>query len=131
MTAEPLPALPPEVAAVLRQGAHVIVCLRKCWPCQFGECAEPGTWHTWADLDDIEYAKAAGQPDPSIHRCGCPCAGTGDRPEPVDALDLAAGRVDLDGQVETLQPCPVCGEGICGYDAEGRPLAHVVTDTDT
>lgn len=106
----------------------VIVCLAKCWPCQFGEHEQPPRWHTWADQDDVVHARATGSPDPSTSRCGCSCAGTGDRPEPVDVLELAAASVDLDGAVEQHQPCPVCGEVICGYDTEGRPLIHLDTE---
>ena len=33
--------------------------------------------------------------------------------------------------IDDTQPCAECGErGACGYDAEGRPMVHVVTEDD-
>ena len=32
---------------------------------------------------------------------------------------------DADVAAATWAPCLVCGEVICGYDAEGRPMTHV------
>ncbi len=49
----------------------------KCWPCQLGPDSNhfnPPQWHTWADEEDVQHARAIGQPDPSDKRCGCRCA---------------------------------------------------------
>lgn len=40
--------------------------------------------------------------------------------------------IDLD-DIEQMQgsPCPVCGQpGACGYDADGRPMIHLMEDGD-
>jgi len=67
------PSMREEIAAALKAG-QAIVCYTQCWPCQFGEHYKPKKWHTWADEDDVEHAKATGQPDPRFSRCGCYCA---------------------------------------------------------
>lgn len=55
----------------------VMVCFAKCDGCAWGlgeACYDPPQWHTWAGPEDIEHARATGQPDPTTGRCGCPCA---------------------------------------------------------
>jgi hypothetical protein len=45
--------------------------------------------------------------------------GTDDDPPDPPALDVD-------------RPCPECGErGACGYDAEGRPMVHVVVEGES
>jgi hypothetical protein len=64
----------------------VIICYTRCWSCQYGEHYAPPQWHTWADQEDVDHAKATGQSDPSESRCGCPCADVPDsaaRPVPA------------------------------------------------
>jgi hypothetical protein len=65
--------LPAEVLAALQNG-DAIGCLTECYSCMFGSHFDPPKWHTWADDDDIEYARNTGQPDPRGSRCGCECA---------------------------------------------------------
>jgi hypothetical protein len=75
------PKLTPQQAAdvlnALKRG-EAIVCLTKCWPCQFGQHTDSP--HTWMDDEDIEHA---GLPAPTGHAsraklaterpCGCYC----------------------------------------------------------
>lgn len=65
-----------DLAAVAEAIANgdAIVCMTRCYPCQFGRHFDPAEWHTWADEDDTAHAEQTGQPDPSASRCGCPCA---------------------------------------------------------
>lgn len=58
----------------------LIICYSTCWSCKFDCHFDPPQWHSWADEDDIEYAKTTGQADPSMQKCGCSCAGTGSKP---------------------------------------------------
>jgi hypothetical protein len=51
----------------------VIVCYAKCDPCRFGCCYDPPLAHGWAEPEDIEQAKATGDPEPQ-GLCACPCA---------------------------------------------------------
>lgn len=47
-----------------------------------------------------------------------------DPPEPDDVAEW-----ELESRIGT--PCPECGQrGACAYDAEGRPMIHVVTSED-
>ena len=101
----------------------------RCWSCMLGQHYPTPTWHTWADSDDVEHARATGQPDPSTGRCGCPCVNDADfcakygtpEPEPPD-ID----EVSLDGA-----PCAECGAaGACAYDNEGRPLIHTTDEEE-
>lgn len=85
------------VSAAIARG-DFIVCATRCYACQFGECQDPPAWHTWAEKDDIEHAKATGQPDPAESRCGCSCA--------VVREPAAAHEMPRD---VTPQPCDVCG----------------------
>lgn len=55
-----------------------LVCYSKCWSCNFGEHFDPPQWHTWADDEDVECARDAGQPDPTSQRCGCWCVEAGE-----------------------------------------------------
>jgi hypothetical protein len=48
---------------------QAIVCYTHCYPCRFDEHHEPPQWHTWADDEDIQHAKATGLPDPTQSRC--------------------------------------------------------------
>jgi hypothetical protein len=50
-----------------------IVCYAKCWACNFGECNQCAK--TWADFEDIDYAKATGQDWEALaaQPCGCYC----------------------------------------------------------
>lgn len=119
----------PQVAGAYVSGRYAVICYTKCWPCQFGQHHTPPQWHTWADDDDIRHAVTTCRPDPSTSRCGCPCADP-DAQQP----DWGDGEPDLDdygpdGGVEsyTQEPRPVCeATGACGWDAEGRPLIHVM-----
>lgn len=70
------PPTPEAVAALLSalQGhAPAIICLTKCEPCMYGSHFDEPTPHSWAGPEDIEHAKATGQPEP-IGNCGCHCA---------------------------------------------------------
>lgn len=92
----------------------------RCEPCMWG--SHPGGWHSWAGPDDIEHARATGQPDPSTRRCACDCVA-----EEPNRSEL---ELDPDASLEVL-PCPVCGEpGACSYDSEGRPLIHTYNDDE-
>jgi hypothetical protein len=66
------------IVAAMQRG-DAVVCLAKCWPCQFGDHFGAPTWHTWADDEDGKHARDTGQPDPRESRCGCRCA---DAPPP-------------------------------------------------
>ena len=58
----------------------VIVCYSRCWSCMCGQCYDPPQVHPWWDEDDVQHAKATGQPAPE-GVCACPCA----RPQPAEA----------------------------------------------
>ena len=95
--------------------------LIRCQSCMWGQC--PGGQHDWADVDDIEHARATGQPSPEGQPCNCDCIKQ--LPE-VDLEDVADEDMWLDWQT-----CPVCGsEAACGYDNEGRPLIHALPAED-
>ncbi|MER5706015.1 hypothetical protein [Streptomyces sp. NPDC002122] len=64
-------------AAVEAGQRRVIVCYAWCEPCQWGQCYDKPTPHGWAGSEDIEHARAMGQPEPTGN-CACPCATTGD-----------------------------------------------------
>lgn len=63
-----------EIVAALKKG-DAIVCYAKCWPCQFGQCADQP--HTWMDDDDREHAGIpASTPAAELAAtkpCGCHC----------------------------------------------------------
>ncbi len=65
-----------EVVDALRAG-NAIVCLTKCWPCQFGQHTDAP--HTWMDDDDAEHAGIvvtghASRANLATDRpCGCWC----------------------------------------------------------
>ena len=70
------PDRPPQGHTALRETAPaVMVCLTRCYPCQFDE--HPGRPHTWMAQDDAEHA---GHPWPlpdetaAENPCGCRCA---------------------------------------------------------
>jgi hypothetical protein len=75
------PKLTPQQAAEILntiKAGKAIVCLTKCWPCQFGQHTD--TQHTWMDDDDREHAgipAPAGHADrarlAAEHPCGCWC----------------------------------------------------------
>lgn len=67
-----------ELTAAMQNGNY-IVCYTKCWGCMTGEHFDPERWHQWADGEDVEHAANTGQPDPSGQRCGCYCAGKGEK----------------------------------------------------
>ncbi|MFI7448146.1 hypothetical protein ACIBQX_11665 [Nonomuraea sp. NPDC049714] len=56
---------------------YAIVCLTRCWACQFGQHFDPPQAHTWMDPEDAEHA---GHPWPlpadvaDANRCACRCA---------------------------------------------------------
>lgn len=108
-------------------GPGIVVCYATCWACKFDQCYETPTWHSWADLDDIEWARETGQSDPSDQRCACKCA---DGPREADRR--ARPYMDPDDVAEidpqmSSEPCPECGEhGACAWDSEGRPLIHAL-----
>lgn len=106
----------PFAAAYLIDGQNVCAyTTARCDCCMFGQ--HPGGLHGWAGIEDIEHAKATGQPDPSNQKCGCDCT---DGP----VLDQPEPDVEVD-TFSDLEPCPICGEhGACSYDSEGRPLVH-------
>ena len=99
-----------------------IVCYNRCWQCSLTtDC--PGGWHTWADLDDIEWALSAGYPDPSGSKCGCPCA---------DGPVLDSGPSEPDYDSIDARPCPVCeASGACGFDNDDRPWIHVIEEDES
>jgi hypothetical protein len=51
----------------------VIVCYARCWACMFDQHHDPPQPHPWAGDEDIEHARATGQPEPTGN-CACPCA---------------------------------------------------------
>ena len=55
------------------QPIRILVCLTRCWPCQFDECPTPPSPHPWADPAAPEHAAHTGQPEPTGN-CGCHCA---------------------------------------------------------
>jgi hypothetical protein len=61
------------LAAALRGEAPAIVCYAKCGPCMYGCHYDEPTPHPWAGDEDIEHARATGQPEPT-GICGCSCA---------------------------------------------------------
>lgn len=66
---------PEQVAAfdeAIKAG-NAIVCYAKCEPCQYGSHYDPPKVHGWAGTEDIDHARATGQPEPT-GRCGCRCA---------------------------------------------------------
>lgn len=102
-------------------GDGIRVQYARCWSCICGQC--PGGGHPWADAEDIEHAKATGQPDPMDQKCGCVCA---DGPE-IEQPEPGWGEVTF----SDTTPCPVCGEmGACAYDAEGLPMIHAFNEGD-
>lgn len=69
---------PPEqvaetLAAALRGETPAIICYTKCESCMYGYHYEPPRPHRWAGDEDIDHAKATGQPEPTGN-CGCWCA---------------------------------------------------------
>jgi hypothetical protein len=73
---------PDEVAAIiaaLRSG-NAIVCLTKCWSCQFGECPPVSPPHTWMSEADLVHAQMPVPACPAewielaVRKpCGCSC----------------------------------------------------------
>ena len=97
-------------------GNDVRVQYARCWSCMLGSC--PGGPHDWADSEDVDHAKAMGQPDPTGQSCGCVCA---DGPELAQPYDDEPEWVSLGAD-----PCTICGStSECGSDAEGNPWIHV------
>lgn len=81
----------------------VIVCYAKCDSCTYGfgeACYDPPQWHTWAGPEDIDHARATGQPDPTTGRCGCPCA-----VEPATILCSCGKPFPEDGGAEGVCEC--------------------------
>ena len=105
----------------MRRG-DLVVCYARCWQCALTDTC-PGGWHTWADPDDVFHAAATGQPDPSVSKCGCPCADgpvLDNEPEP-DYDDVSIG-----GAI-----CPICDAvGECGFDNDDRPWIHIYAEDD-
>jgi len=100
----------------------VIICYARCWQCSLTDTC-PGGWHTWADADDIFHAALTGQPDPSVSKCGCPCA---DGPE----IEQEQPEPDMDSI--DARPCPVCeASGACGFDNDDRPWIHVIEEDES
>jgi hypothetical protein len=96
-------------------GNGIRVQYARCWACMLGQC--PGGNHPWADADDIEHAKATGQPDPSEQKCGCVCA---------DGPELTPDRDEPEWESLNAAPCTVCGSaGACGTDPDGNDWAHI------
>jgi hypothetical protein len=55
----------------------VVVCLTRCWPCQFSEHHTPPKPHTWMDPDDAEHAGHSWPLPAEVaakNVCACPCA---------------------------------------------------------
>jgi hypothetical protein len=76
MTNEPDQTAGEQVTAAIQRG-DAIVCLTKCWPCQFDDHFDEPTPHTWMDDDDAEHAGIAyplSVENAARHNCGCPCA---------------------------------------------------------
>lgn len=42
----------------------------RCWACMTDGCYREPTRHPWWDQDDVDHARATGQPDPT-GECGC------------------------------------------------------------
>lgn len=99
----------------------------RCEPCQCGQHYATPTWHTWAGKEDVEHARKTGQPDPTTSVCGCPCVH-----DPGFCAQYGEPEPEPDYDDESLDadPCPVCSAtGACGYDTEGRPMIHSLTDS--
>ncbi|MEU2510195.1 hypothetical protein ABZ621_36655 [Streptomyces sp. NPDC007863] len=78
MTQKPQPAEVAQALVEALQGQRpAIVCYAQCEPCQWGQCYDEPTPHSWAGPEDIEHAQATGQPEPT-GTCACSCARTGD-----------------------------------------------------
>ena len=70
------PQVAAEILNALKAG-EAIVCLAKCWPCQFGQHTDSP--HTWMDDEDTEHAgivitgHASRAKLATSHPCGCWC----------------------------------------------------------
>ncbi len=63
-----------EIAAIetAAKAGRVMVSPTRCWDCM--AAIHPNRPHGWAGVEDVEHAKATGQPNPSAQPCGCRCA---------------------------------------------------------
>lgn len=55
----------------------IIVCLTRCWACQFSEHYDPPERHTWMDQDDAQHAGHTWPLTPEVdaaNTCGCWCS---------------------------------------------------------
>lgn len=137
----PAEVTPVQAAAEAIARGDFIVCMTRCYACQFGECLDPPAWHTWAEKDDVEHAKATGQPDPSTSRCGCSCAGPDPEPELEHVHDpFVAWRENgvpyatcACGETWERQTCTVCPSIVTAlWVAQHGPThKHCATKTAT
>ena len=72
------PQLAPDQRTAIREAIArraYVVCMTKCWPCQFD--SHPGIAHTWMDADDIDHAGPTTAEAWIMlavnHPCGCYC----------------------------------------------------------
>jgi hypothetical protein len=122
-------ATPEQIVALATAigSGNIRVCYNRCHSCMAGFHFNPPAEHRWADLEDIQHAKAAGYPEPT-GLCGCPCA-HGEPVPNIDAGMVENDQFDVDETGMVLgDPCPECGEvGVCAYDQEGRPMIHTTS----
>ena len=62
-----------QLLAALEGQAPTSVCYSRCWSCQFDQHYDPPQLHPWWDDEDVEHARATGQPEPTGN-CACRCA---------------------------------------------------------
>lgn len=73
MSQNPTPEDAQNLLDALNGQLPAIVCYVTCWDCMSGNCHQPPAPHPWWDDEDVEHAKATGQPAPTGN-CVCPCA---------------------------------------------------------
>ena len=75
-----MPDIPAEHRGAITKAVtkgSVVVCLTRCWPCQFAEHHTPPKPHTWMDHEDAEHAGHRWPLSAEVaakNVCACPCA---------------------------------------------------------
>lgn len=75
MAEKPAPEEIEALAEALEGRRPAIICYAKCESCMWGYCYDEPAPHRWAGPEDIEHARATGQPEPTGN-CACSCART-------------------------------------------------------
>ncbi|MEU6057964.1 hypothetical protein [Streptomyces sp. NPDC047097] len=75
MTRPPTSEVAAALVAALRGETPAIICPTRCEPCMYDQHYTAPAPHPWAGPEDIEHARATGQPEPT-GSCGCWCAQT-------------------------------------------------------